>query len=111
VNGSVTATGNGLTAPTTNGGSLISKLAVPDGASDYEVKSTLRLTATGGTYYSTCTPPPTPGPPAAAARSTPSSSRTPPSPAASAPAPSPSTSARTASSPSSPPPRSPAATT
>jgi hypothetical protein len=35
VNGSLTATSNGLTAPTTNGGSLISKLAVPDGTSDY----------------------------------------------------------------------------
>lgn len=49
-NGTVTATASGLTATTANGGSLISKLAVPDGTSDYEVLSDLNLTASGGTY-------------------------------------------------------------
>jgi hypothetical protein len=51
-NGSVSATSGGLTATTSNGGSLISKLAVPDGSSQYEVKMTLTLAASGGTYVS-----------------------------------------------------------
>ena len=49
-NGSVTATAGGLTATTANGGSLISKVSVPDGTSQYEVKTTLTLTTSGGTY-------------------------------------------------------------
>ena len=49
-NGSLTADSSGLGAPTTNGGSLISKVAVPDGTSQYEVAATLRLTASGGAY-------------------------------------------------------------
>ena len=49
-NGSLTTDSSGLSAPTTNGGSLISKVAVPDGTSQYEVAATLRLTATGGAY-------------------------------------------------------------
>ena len=49
-NGAVTATPSGLTATSANGGSLISKIAVPDGTSDYEVKTTLTLAASGGTY-------------------------------------------------------------
>jgi len=49
-NGAVTATSGGLTATTLNGGSLISKVAVPDGSNEYEVKTTLTLTASGGTY-------------------------------------------------------------
>src|SRR5690242_14791625 len=49
-NGSVSATTSGLTASSSNGGSLISKVAVPDGSSEYEVKTTLALTASGGTY-------------------------------------------------------------
>ncbi len=49
-NGSVTPGAGGLTAPTTNGGSLISLVAVPDGTSDYEVKSTLTLPVSGGTW-------------------------------------------------------------
>lgn len=49
-NGTVTGTSSGLTATTTNGGSLISKLAIPDGTSDYEVKAKLNLAASGGTY-------------------------------------------------------------
>src|SRR5438128_1993453 len=51
-NGSVAATGSGLTATTPGGGSLISTVAVPDGSSDYEVKATLTLTQSGGTYVS-----------------------------------------------------------
>src|SRR5712692_5965587 len=51
-NGSVTATGAGLTATSANGGSLISKIAVPGGMSQYEVKITLTLAASGGTYVS-----------------------------------------------------------
>src|SRR5260370_39608534 len=49
-NGSLTPTTGGLTAPTANGGSLISKIAVPGGSSDYEVKSVLALPSNGGTY-------------------------------------------------------------
>jgi len=49
-NGSLTATSGGLTAPTINGGALISKLAVPDGSANYEIKSTLTLPVSGGTY-------------------------------------------------------------
>lgn len=51
-NGSVTATSTGLTATTSGGGSLISSIAVPDGTSDYEVKTTLTLATSGGTYVS-----------------------------------------------------------
>src|SRR5438552_18483166 len=49
-NGSVRGTSSGLTATSANGGALVSKLAVPDGTSDYEVKMTLPLTSSGGTY-------------------------------------------------------------
>ncbi len=49
-NGSVTPTAGGLTAPAANGGSLISLIAVPDGTSDYEVKTTLTLPVSGGTW-------------------------------------------------------------
>ncbi len=38
-NGSVTGTSAGLTATSTNGGSLISLLAIPDGSSQYEVNT------------------------------------------------------------------------
>ncbi len=51
-NGSVTATSGGLTATTANGGSLISTKSVPGGFAAYEVKVTLTLTASGGTYVS-----------------------------------------------------------
>ncbi len=50
-NGSLTASSGGLTALTANGGSLISKVAVPDGSSEYEVKTTLTLTASGGDLH------------------------------------------------------------
>lgn len=50
-NGSVTATGSGLTATTAGGGSLIYKQAIPDAIpQDYEAKTTLTLAASGGTY-------------------------------------------------------------
>jgi hypothetical protein len=48
--GSVVATSSGLTAPDANGGSLISQVAIPDGSSDGEVRATIALTASGGTY-------------------------------------------------------------
>jgi hypothetical protein len=40
----------GLAAPDTAGGSLISRLPVPDGSAEAEVRMTLRLAASGGTY-------------------------------------------------------------
>jgi hypothetical protein len=40
-NGSVSAGSSGLTATSSNGGSLISTVAVPDGTSDYEVKAVI----------------------------------------------------------------------
>ena len=49
-NGTLTAGSGGLTSSNSNGGSLISKVAVPDGSSNYEVKTTLTLTQSGGTY-------------------------------------------------------------
>jgi len=48
--GTVTATCGGLTATTANGGALISKLSAPGGPNEHEVRSTLTLTASGGTY-------------------------------------------------------------
>ncbi len=50
VNGSLTTGSSGLTSSST--GAVISKVAVPDGSSFYEVKMTLALTANGGKYYS-----------------------------------------------------------
>jgi hypothetical protein len=49
-NGAVTATSIGLTSADSNGGSLISRVAVPDGSTQYEVKATLALNSSGGTY-------------------------------------------------------------
>src|SRR5882762_8837786 len=51
-NGTLSAGGSGLTSSATNGGSVISKAAIPDGTSMYEVKATLLLTSAGGGYYS-----------------------------------------------------------
>jgi RHS repeat-associated protein len=48
--GILTAGSGGLTSSDTNGGSLISKVAVPDGSSNYEVETTLTLNGNGGTY-------------------------------------------------------------
>jgi hypothetical protein len=50
-NGSVSGGSTGLTASSSNGGSLISKVAVPGTyPANYEVKVSLNLTASGGTY-------------------------------------------------------------
>ncbi len=49
-NGVGSAGTSGYTSSDANGGSLISKIAVPDGTSLYEVKTTLALVASGGTY-------------------------------------------------------------
>jgi len=49
-NGTLTAGSGGLTSSNTDGGSLISKVSVPDGSSNYEVKTVLTLTQSGGTY-------------------------------------------------------------
>ena len=49
-NGILTAGTGGLTSSDSNGGSLVSKVAVPDGSSNYEVNTTLTLTQSGGTY-------------------------------------------------------------
>ena len=50
-NGSLTAGSSGLTSSDSNGGSLVSKVTVPaPGASQYEVKATVNLVQSGGTY-------------------------------------------------------------
>jgi hypothetical protein len=49
-NGTLTAGAGGLTSADANGGSLISRVAVPDGTSDYEVAMTLNLASSGGSY-------------------------------------------------------------
>lgn len=48
-NGALSA-GSGLTSSDSSGGSLISTQAAPGISSEYEVKSTLTLTQSGGTY-------------------------------------------------------------
>jgi hypothetical protein len=48
--GSVTAYSNGMGAPDPNGGSLISRVAVPDGSSNYEIRANINLVASGGNY-------------------------------------------------------------
>ncbi len=49
-NGAINASASGLIATTTNGGSLISSVPVPDGSGNYEVTATLKLAASGGNY-------------------------------------------------------------
>ena len=49
-NGTLTAGAGGLTSADANGGSLISNVAVPDGNSEYEVRTVLALASPGGTY-------------------------------------------------------------
>jgi hypothetical protein len=49
-NGPLTAGAGGLTTSDANGGSLISRVAVPDGTSEYEVAMTLNLSSSGGNY-------------------------------------------------------------
>ena len=41
---------DGLASTTANGGSAIYKLAIPDGTAEYELKATLKITASGGTF-------------------------------------------------------------
>jgi hypothetical protein len=48
--GSVAASAGGLTATDANGGSLISRVGIPDGTSDYEVRANVTLVANGGNY-------------------------------------------------------------
>lgn len=50
VAGNVTPGSTGLTAPDSAGGSFISRVPVPDGSGEAEVRITLRLGASGGTY-------------------------------------------------------------
>lgn len=49
-NGSLASQGAGLTSQDVNGGALISKLAVPDLTSDYEVRTRVGLMAAGGAF-------------------------------------------------------------
>ena len=50
-NGTISASG-GLTSASATGGSLISNVAIPDGTSQYEVKTKIALAQSGGTYIS-----------------------------------------------------------
>jgi hypothetical protein len=45
-----TASGIGIYNGDAIGGALISKTAIPDGSSDYEVRATLAINANGGSY-------------------------------------------------------------
>lgn len=49
-NGTLSAGSGGLTSSSSDGGSLISTVSVPDGTSDYDVYTTLNLPQSGGTY-------------------------------------------------------------
>ena len=48
--GTVAATGGGLTAPDAAGGTLLSRIPVPDGTLEAEVRMTLTLLSSGGSY-------------------------------------------------------------
>src|ERR1017187_973749 len=48
--GTVSATAGGLTATDPAGGSLVSKVPIPDGTSEGEIDVTLALKSSGGTY-------------------------------------------------------------
>lgn len=50
VNGTVSGGADGLVSTTTNGGAVIYKPAIPDGTAEYEVKATLKIAASGGTF-------------------------------------------------------------
>jgi len=50
--GSVGASSLGLAASESGGGALISRIPIPDGTYEAEVRTTLRLTSSGGTYTS-----------------------------------------------------------
>lgn len=49
-NGTVSTGTDGLTSTSSSGGSVIFKPAIPDGTSEYELKATLRIAASGGSY-------------------------------------------------------------
>ncbi|MCX6622804.1 MAG: hypothetical protein NTY38_17410, partial [Acidobacteria bacterium] len=49
-NGVISLASPGITSADANGGSLISKVAVPDGTARYEVRSIVNLAVSGGTY-------------------------------------------------------------
>ena len=49
-NGAVSVGPNGLTSADSNGGSVISKMTVPNGPYNYEVRALLRLAQSGGAY-------------------------------------------------------------
>jgi hypothetical protein len=48
--GQVTPGSAGLATPDTNGGSLISRVPIPDGSAEAEVRMTVTLTTSGGSY-------------------------------------------------------------
>jgi hypothetical protein len=48
--GALSPTGSGLAAPDANGGSVISRVPIPDGTNEAEVSITLNLAASGGVY-------------------------------------------------------------
>ena len=50
VKGDAAAADGGLTSASANGAALISRVAVPDGSSNYEVRAALNLKASGGVY-------------------------------------------------------------
>ncbi|MBI5280355.1 MAG: RHS repeat-associated core domain-containing protein [Candidatus Solibacter usitatus] len=49
-NGVLTTSAAGLTSADAAGGSLISRVAVPDGSSEYHIRTQLRLASAGGSY-------------------------------------------------------------
>jgi hypothetical protein len=57
-NGGLTAGSGGLTSSDPSGGSLISRIPAPDGSSDYEIRSTLSITQSGGVFvhYASASP-------------------------------------------------------
>lgn len=50
LNGTANGGSGGFTSSAANGGSAISKVAVPDGTAYYDVQSYLNIKASGGTY-------------------------------------------------------------
>ena len=48
--GALSPNSTGLAAPDSSGGSLISRIPIPDGTAEAEVRMTVRLTSSGGTY-------------------------------------------------------------
>jgi hypothetical protein len=50
IRGDASSVKGGLTSASANGAALLSRVAVPDGSSEYEVRATLNLKESGGTY-------------------------------------------------------------